>query len=75
MHWEFGIRRCKLLYIGWINNKVLLYSVSYNKLYSVSGNYIQYPIINHNGKDYENEFHSRIKFYNQIIHLFQVGHF
>ena len=24
--WEFGISRCKLLYIGWINNKVLLYS-------------------------------------------------
>ena len=36
MHWEFGISRCKLLYIEWINNKVLLYS---------TGNYIQYPII------------------------------
>ena len=24
--WEFGVSRCKLLYIGWINNKVLLYS-------------------------------------------------
>ena len=22
--WEFGISRCKLVYIGWINNKVLL---------------------------------------------------
>ena len=42
--WEFGISRCKLLYIGWINNKVLLYSI---------GNYIQYPVINHNGKEYE----------------------
>ena len=29
--------------IGWIN-KVLLYS---------TGNYIQYPVINHNGKEYE----------------------
>ena len=38
--------RCKLLYIGWINNKVLLYSI---------GNYIQYPVINHNGKEYEKE--------------------
>ena len=37
--WEFGISRCKLVYIGWINNKVLLYS---------PGNYIQYPVINHN---------------------------
>ena len=24
MDWEFGISRCKLLYIEWINNKVLL---------------------------------------------------
>ena len=44
--WEFGINRCKLVYIGWINNKVLLYS---------TGNYIQYPVINHNGKEYEKE--------------------
>ena len=43
MDWEFGISRCKLLYIEWINNKVLLYS---------TGNYIQYPVINHNGKEY-----------------------
>ena len=44
MDWEFGISRCKLVYIGWINNQVLLYS---------TGNYIQYPVINHNGKQYE----------------------
>ena len=44
--WEFGISRCKLLYREWINNKVLLYS---------PGNYIQYPVINHNGKEYEKE--------------------
>ena len=31
----------------WINNKVLLYSI---------GNYIQYFIINHNGKEYEREY-------------------
>ena len=24
--WEFGISRCKLLFIGWITNKVLLYN-------------------------------------------------
>ena len=41
--WEFGISRCKLLYTGWINNKVLLYSTR---------KYIQYPVINHNGKEY-----------------------
>ena len=39
--WEFGISKYKLLYIGWINSKVLLY---------ITGNYIQYPGIKHNGK-------------------------
>ena len=43
--WAIGISRCKLLYIGWIDNKVLLYNTE---------NYIQYPVINHNGKEYEN---------------------
>ena len=42
MEWEVGVSRCKLLYIEWINNKVLLYSTE---------NYIQYPMINHNGKE------------------------
>ena len=41
MEWEVGVSRCKLLYIEWINNKVLLYS---------SENYIKYLMINHNGK-------------------------
>ena len=45
--WEFGISRCKLLYIGRINNKVLLYSTE---------NYIQYSVTNHNGKEYEKEY-------------------
>ena len=36
MEWEVGVSRCKLLYIEWINNKVLLYStenysISYDK--------------------------------------------
>ena len=44
MDWEFGISRGKLLYIEWINNKVLLYR---------TGNYIQYPVISHKGKEYE----------------------
>ena len=26
MDWEFGVSRCKLLYIEWINSKVLLYN-------------------------------------------------
>ena len=29
--WEVGINRCKLLYIEWINNKVLLYSTDMNE--------------------------------------------
>ena len=44
MECEFGISRCKVLHIGWINNKVLLYS---------TGKYIQYPVINDNGKESE----------------------
>ena len=31
----------------WINNKVLLYS---------TGNYIQYPVINYNGKEHEKQY-------------------
>ena len=46
MEWEFGVSRCKLLYVGWINNKVLLYSTE---------NYIQYSVIDHNGEEYEKE--------------------
>ena len=45
--WEFGMNRGKLLYIGWINNKVLLYS---------TGNWIQYPVTNHHGKEHEKEY-------------------
>ena len=44
MDWEFGISIGKLLYIGWMNNKVLLNS---------TGNCIQYPVINHNRKKSE----------------------
>ena len=43
MDWEFGVGRYKLLHLEWINNKVLMYS---------TGNYIQYLVINHNGKAY-----------------------
>ena len=32
IHWEFGFSRCKLLYLEWISNEILLYS---------TGNYIQ----------------------------------
>ena len=32
MNWEFGVGRCKLLHLEWINSEVLLYS---------TGNYVQ----------------------------------
>ena len=44
--WEFGIRKSKILNIGWIN-KILLYR---------TGNYIQYPVTSHNGKNYEKDY-------------------
>lgn len=47
MDGEFGISRSKLLYPGWINNKVLLGS---------TGNYIQHSAINYNGKEYEQQY-------------------
>ena len=44
MEWEAGVHRCKLHSAEWLNNKVLLHS---------TGKYIQYPVINHNGKEYK----------------------
>ena len=49
MDWEFGVSRWKLLCIGGINNKVLLYSTG--KYW-----YIQYPVINHNGNEYKKKY-------------------
>ena len=46
LDWEFGINRCKPVYVEWINKKILLYS---------TGNYVQFPPINHNRKEYEKE--------------------
>ena len=47
MEWEFGISRCRPLCTEWISNKVLPYS---------TGNYIQYSVINQNGKEDEKEY-------------------
>ena len=43
MEWEPGVSRYKVLYTKWISYKVLLYSTR---------NCIQYPVINHNGKEH-----------------------
>ena len=46
--WKVGVSRCNLLYMWQINNKVLLNSIE---------NYIQYLMINYNGKIiYQNEY-------------------
>ena len=41
---EFGVSRCKLVCMEWMGNKALLYSTM---------NYIQCPVMNHNGKEYK----------------------
>ena len=46
LYWESGISRCKLVYVEWIKNKILLYSAGY---------YIQYPMTNYDGKEYGKE--------------------
>ena len=43
---EFGVGGCKLLHLGWISSRVLMDSTR---------NYIQYPVINHNGKQHKKE--------------------
>ena len=60
MEWEVGVSRGKLLYMEWIN-KVLLYSAENCWC-------IQYPMINHNGKEYKKGMD--IYTYNQITFLY-----
>ena len=54
LDWEFGVNKYKLLYIGWINNKILLYSTE---------NSIQYPVINHNEKNMKKNIYTYIYIY------------
>ena len=44
--WEFEVGRCKQLHLEWINKKVLMFS---------TGSYMEYPVTNHNGKEYRKE--------------------
>ena len=41
MDGEFGVSRYKLIHLEWISDEVLLYS---------TGNYIQSPVIKHDGR-------------------------
>ena len=43
MKWKTRVSSCKLLYTEWMINKVLLYGTK---------NYIQQPMINHNGEEF-----------------------
>ena len=52
---EFGVSRYKFLYIEWIINKVLLYNRE---------NYIQHPMINHNGKEHNKKECKNVYVYN-----------
>ena len=49
-NWKFGISRCQLIYLRWINNKILLYT---------TGNYIQYLMINLREKNFSINYISR----------------
>ena len=49
IEWEAGVGRCKLLYIGWIQNKVLRIAL-YHENYTVE-NSIQCSMINQNEKN------------------------
>ena len=46
MEWKSEVSICKLSQIEEINNRVILDSTGY----------VQYPVINHNGKEYEKEY-------------------
>ena len=41
---EFGVSRCKLLHLEWLSSDFLLYSL---------GDSIQFPGIDHDGKEYK----------------------
>lgn len=43
---ELGLAEANYIYREWINNKALMYS---------PGNYIRYPTINYNGREYVKE--------------------
>ena len=43
---SLGLAEATIIY-KWINNKILLHS---------TGKYIQYPMVKHNGKEYEKEY-------------------
>ena len=48
-----------------INNKVLLYSI---------GNYVQYPVINHNEKEYEKSVYTYVFSFIYILYHFAIYH-
>ena len=55
MDWEVRLSRCKVLHTEGMDNKVLLY---------ITENHIQYPMTNHNEKDYEKKY----------THIYNLNH-
>ena len=60
MEWEVGVSRSDLLYLECINNKVLLYSIE---------NYMEYPVIKHNGKEHsKNNLYTYVYMYITLLY-------
>ena len=66
LKWEAGISRCQLLYLGCINNKVLMYS---------TGSYIQYPMINHDGKEFKKKMNEYIYITESLCYTAVIQHY
>ena len=66
LKWEAGISRCQLLYLGCINNKVLVYS---------TGSYIQYPMINHDGKEFKKKMNEYIYITESLCYTAVIQHY
>ena len=47
MGWESGVSRYKVSHTEWLDHKLLLYG---------TGDHVQSPGINHNGKEYKKEY-------------------
>ena len=61
MSWEFGVSRYKALHTVWINNRAPLDS---------TGNYIQYPVINHMVKNMKKKIYISTGLVKKFVRVF-----
>ena len=61
MNWEFGVSRYKVPHTVWINNGALLDS---------TGNYIQYPVINHMVKNMKKKIYVSFGLVKKFVQVF-----